>query len=436
MAKKNDSRALAARILKEVLGGHSLSDASARLLPQLEDAKDRGLAQELCYGVMRWHPQLEALTRQLLKKPLKSKDLDIQALLFIGLYQLLYLRVADHAAVHESAGAAERLGKRWAVGLVNGVLRAFQRQQGMLLAKVDADPAVHYRMPTWLLQRIQQRWPQNWQETVEALNSRPPMSLRINQQLGSRSDYLQKLADTGIGAQIIEATRSGIVLDHPLDVGSLPGFDDGLVSVQDGGAQLAAELLDPKPGEMVLDACAAPGGKSGHLLELAQGLQLTALDVDGRRLLRVQENLERLGLSATLAEGDAAAASGDWSAQTYDRILLDVPCSATGVIRRHPDIKFLRREEDIAPLVELQRSILTAIWPLLKPGGRLLYATCSMLPEENEQQVAVFLAAEESAREWGIDVPWGEACVVGRQIRPGDASMDGFYYACLEKRAK
>ncbi len=436
MAKKHDSRALAARILKEVLGGHSLSEASARLLPQLEDAKDRGLAQELCYGVMRWHPQLEALTRQLLKKPLKSKDLDIQALLFIGLYQLLYLRVADHAAVHESAGAAERLGKRWAVGLVNGVLRAFQRQQGMLLAKVDADPAVHYRMPTWLLQRIQQRWPQNWQETVAALNSRPPMSLRVNQQLGSRSDYLQKLADNGIGAQIIEATRSGIVLDHPLDVGSLPGFDDGLVSVQDGGAQLAAELLGPKPGEWVLDACAAPGGKSGHLLELAQGLQLTALDVDGRRLLRVQENLERLGLSATLAEGDAAAPSGDWSAQTYDRILLDVPCSATGVIRRHPDIKFLRREEDIAPLVELQRSILTAIWPLLKPGGRLLYATCSMLPEENEQQVAVFLAAEESAREWGIDVPWGEACALGRQIRPGDATMDGFYYACLKKRAK
>ncbi|MBA1445914.1 MAG: 16S rRNA (cytosine(967)-C(5))-methyltransferase RsmB [Chromatiales bacterium] len=436
MAKKHDSRAVAARILKEVLGGHSLSEAGARLLPQLEDAKDRGLAQELCYGVMRWHPQLEALTQQLLKKPLKSKDLDIQALLFIGLYQLLYLRVVDHAAVHESAGAAERLGKRWAVGLVNGVLRAFQRQQGMLLAKVDADPAVHYRMPTWLLQRIQQRWPQNWQETVAALNSRPPMSLRVNQQLGSRSDYLQKLADNGIGAQIIEATRSGIVLDHPLDVGSLPGFDDGLVSVQDGGAQLAAELLDPKPGEWVLDACAAPGGKSGHLLELAQGLQLTALDVDGRRLLRVQENLERLGLSATLAEGDAAAPSGDWSAQTYDRILLDVPCSATGVIRRHPDIKFLRREEDIAPLVALQHSILTAIWPLLKPGGRLLYATCSMLPEENEQQVAVFLAAEESAREWGIDVPWGEACALGRQIRPGDASMDGFYYACLEKRAK
>ncbi|QYZ65966.1 MAG: 16S rRNA methyltransferase [Gammaproteobacteria bacterium (ex Lamellibrachia satsuma)] len=436
MAKKQDSRSVAARVLKDVLGGHSLSEASARLLPQLEDAKDRGLAQELCYGVMRWHPQLEALTRQLLKKPLKPKDFDIQALLFIGLYQLLYLRVADHAAVHESAGAAERLGKRWAVGLVNGVLRAFQRQQETLLAKVDADPAVRYRMPAWLLQRIQQHWPQNWQETVEALNSRPPMSLRVNQQLGSRDDYLQKLADNGIGAQIIEATRSGIVLDQPLDVGSLPGFDDGLVSVQDGGAQLAAELLGPKPGEMVLDACAAPGGKSGHLLELAQELRLTALDVDGRRLLRVQENLERLGLSATLAEGDAAAPSGEWSAQTYDRILLDVPCSATGVIRRHPDIKYLRREEDIAPLVVLQRSILTAIWSLLKPGGRLLYATCSILPEENEQQVTAFLAAEESARECGIDAPWGEACAPGRQIRPGDSSMDGFYYACLQKREK
>jgi len=436
VAKKQDSRSVAARVLKDVLGGHSLSEASARLLPQLEDAKDRGLAQELCYGVMRWHPQLEALTRQLLKKPLKPKDFDIQALLFIGLYQLLYLRVADHAAVHESAGAAERLGKRWAVGLVNGVLRAFQRQQETLLAKVDADPAVRYRMPAWLLQRIQQHWPQNWQETVEALNSRPPMSLRVNQQLGSRDDYLQKLADNGIGAQIIEATRSGIVLDQPLDVGSLPGFDDGLVSVQDGGAQLAAELLGPKPGEMVLDACAAPGGKSGHLLELAQELRLTALDVDGRRLLRVQENLERLGLSATLAEGDAAAPSGEWSAQTYDRILLDVPCSATGVIRRHPDIKYLRREEDIAPLVVLQRSILTAIWSLLKPGGRLLYATCSILPEENEQQVTAFLAAEESARECGIDAPWGEACAPGRQIRPGDSSMDGFYYACLQKREK
>jgi 16S rRNA (cytosine967-C5)-methyltransferase len=218
-------------------------------------------------------------------------------------------------------------------------------------------------------------------------------------------------------------------------VEALPGFTEGRVSVQDGAAQLAAELLDPTAGQQVLDACAAPGGKSGHLLEHAPGIALTALDIDAARLLRVEENLTRLGLTATLCQGDAAAPAGDWAARRYDRILLDAPCSATGVIRRHPDIKLLRREGDIDALAALQRRILDAVWPLLKPGGRMLYATCSILSRENAAQAADFLARQDDAFERPIEAAWGEGCAVGRQIPPGESEMDGFYYALLEKRA-
>jgi 16S rRNA (cytosine967-C5)-methyltransferase len=420
-------------MVQGVLAGQSLSGLIPQLQASIAEARDRALAQELSYGTLRYYPRLQALLDHLMEKPLKAKDRDLSALLLIGCYQLLYMRVADHAAVNETAEVAKQLGKRWAVGLVNGVLRRLQRELDSLLADLESDEEARYAMPGWLLWEIRQRWPESWQNRVAALNSRPPMTLRVNRIRTSREAYLEQLAESGIEATANQVADSGVDLDRPHEVEHLPGFDVGDVSVQDGAAQLAAGLLDLTPGQCVLDACAAPGGKSCQLLETQPRLHLTALDIDAERLRRVAENLARLQLQAELVEGDAAQPEGEWAQRRYDRILLDVPCSATGVIRRHPDIKLLRRESDIAELASLQRRILKAIWPLLKPGGLMLYATCSILPAENEQQLNWFLVEQPDARERPIEASWGEARQVGRQIAPGEANLDGFYYALLEK---
>jgi 16S rRNA (cytosine967-C5)-methyltransferase len=421
-------------VVQGVLEGHSLSSLIPQQLSAISESRDRALAQELSYGALRCYPRLQALLGHLLQKPLKAKDRDLTALLLIGSYQLIYMRVADHAAVNETAGAAKLLGKPWAVGLVNGVLRRLQREQETLLAALESVEDAYYMMPEWLLREIRQRWPDSWRERVTALNSRPPMTLRINRLRYTREAYLTRLAEAGIEAAANPIADSGIDLERPLEVESLPGFESGDVSVQDGAAQLAAGLLELAPGLLVLDACAAPGGKSCHLLECEPGMSLTAMDIDHGRLQQVAENLSRLDLRAELVEGDAARPKGEWAERRYDRILLDVPCSASGVIRRHPDIKLLRRESDIAELADQQRRILKAIWPLLKPGGLMLYVTCSILPAENEQQLDGFLVEQPDARERPIDVAWGEACSVGRQIAPGESGADGFYYARLEKR--
>jgi len=426
-------RALAAQIIHQVVAGRSLSDCLAR---QLEKAslEHRPLIQELCYGVMRWYPRLDALALQLLERPLKAKDGDIRALILMGCYQLLYMRVADHAAVTETVEAVKALGKPWATGLVNGVLRRFQREQNPLLEQLANDPVAHNAYPEWLLDMIKTAWPEQWQTIVEASNQRPPMSLRVNQRHQGRDSYLERLKNQGISSSIILDVPTALVLERPQDVHELPGFLDGDISVQDAGAQMAADLLDLKPGQRVLDACAAPGGKSCHILEAEPELALlVSLDVDATRLERVKENLQRLGLSAELCQGDASAPVGSWAQQQYDRILLDVPCSATGVIRRHPDIKCLRRKEDIPNLVTLQSQILDAIWPLLAPGGKLLYCTCSLLPDENDVQMTQFLQRQPDAQEFPIKVTWGHARSCGRQILPGEQTMDGFYYALLEK---
>jgi 16S rRNA (cytosine967-C5)-methyltransferase len=391
------------------------------------------LLQELCYGVIRWYFRLLAISGLLLERPLKKRDRDVGLLILVGLYQLLYLRIPPHAAVAETVETARSMGKSWAAGLVNGVLRRFQREQEQLLRRVDADPIARLAHPEWLLGEIRQRWPDRWQGILQAANSRPVMSLRVNLNKIDRQDYFERLRAAAIPARPIKGVASGLVLDRPQDVQLLPGFSEGLVSVQDGGAQLAAELLDLQPGQQVLDACAAPGGKSCHILEREPAVQLTAVDLDKERLERVRENLQRLKLQASLSVGDAAAPEGEWAQSSYDRILLDVPCSATGVIRRHPDIKLLRRPEDISTLVELQQRILSKVWHLLKPGGILLYATCSLLPQENEQQIERFLAGRDDVRERPVEATWGHACEQGRQTLPGEDSMDGFYYAVLEK---
>ncbi|WP_321529193.1 16S rRNA (cytosine(967)-C(5))-methyltransferase RsmB [Sedimenticola selenatireducens] len=424
-------RVAAARLLRQLADGRSISDLLEQGLEAVSP-RDRGLVKEFCFGVARWRPRLERIAGQLLSKPIKPKEGEVQALILLGLYQLIYMRVAPHAAVAETVEAARLLRKAWAVGLINALLRRFQRERETLLALADADPLGRYAMPGWLLERIRTDWPEHWEAILQATNCHPPMSLRVNLATNNREQYLSLLAASGIEAAPIPHVPSGLVLDTPMDAEALPGFTEGRVSVQDGGAQLAAVLLDLQAGQQVLDACAAPGGKSGHIMEAA-AVQLTAMDLDQRRLERVRQNLQRLGVTAAVVQGDAAKPQGAWADRQYDRILLDVPCSATGVIRRHPDIKLLRRAQDIPALVKIQGEILRAVWPLLKPGGLLLYATCSLLSDENEEQVRRFLEQAPDARERVIMADWGRCRPVGRQTLPGEATMDGFYYACLEK---
>lgn len=429
-----DPRAVAVRLLSRLERGESLSGLLADGLADVA-IRDRSLVKAFCYGVARWWPQLEALRRGLVRRPLKARDGDIKVLLLLGIFQLQHMRIAPHAVVDQTVGAARALNKPWAAGLVNAVLRRFQRERASLMAALEQDPEARYAHPLWLLQALQSAWPEAWPGIVAAANGQPPMSLRVNRRRLSRSAYFERLRQAGIAARPIPDVPSGLMLDQPLEVAELPGFQEGLVSVQDGGAQLAAGLLAVEPGQRVLDACAAPGGKTGHILETAPGdVLVTAVDLEEERLQRVRENLDRVGLTAEVCQGDAASPRGDWAERQYPRILLDVPCSATGVIRRHPDIKLLRRASDIGALVALQSRILDAVWPLLQPGGMLLYATCSLLPEENQRQTGRFLERRADARERPIEASWGHACAVGRQTLPGEAGMDGFYYACIEKR--
>jgi 16S rRNA (cytosine967-C5)-methyltransferase len=403
----------------------------------LDDERDRPLVQELCYGVLRTLPRQEALAGLLLRKPLKRVDGDLEALILVGLYQITDTRIPPHAAVAATVEAARAMGKGWAASLVNALLRRFQRERDALLLRAGRSPEARWLFPRWLLDRIKGAWPEAWEEIVAASNARPPMCLRVNRRQATRAEYSRRLAAAGMTARPDAGSDAGLTLDQPAATAHLPGFDDGWVSVQDAGAQLAAGLLDARPGERVLDACAAPGGKTAHILERADNdLDLTALDADAQRLERVRENLRRLDLSARVIRGDATAPESEWSRVPYHRILLDAPCSATGVIRRHPDIKWLRRDTDIPALTRLQGRMLDALWPLLAPGGTLLYATCSLLPEENEQQIRAFLSRRPDVREHLLDVPWGVPRTAGRQLLPREGGTDGFFYARLEKAAR
>jgi len=429
-----DARSAAARVVAQVLEGASLS---VSLTPQLAllPAQERGLAQELSYGALRWGPRLQAVLDRLLHKPLRDKEREVLALLWVGLYQLIYTRVPEYAAVAGSVAASRALNKAWAAGLVNAVLRGFLKRRDTVLAEVDGNEVAAFAHPRWWLERLRGGRPESWRDIATANNQRPPMTLRVNRRRGSRDDYLRMLAAAGVGAMFAAHTDAGMTLAKPMDVAELPGFQEGWISVQDAGAQQAAQLLDPQPGERILDACAAPGGKAGHVLELQPALaELIAVDDDAGRMTRVKANLDRLGLQARLVVEDVGAVQRWWDGAPFDRILLDAPCSGSGVIRRHPDIKYLRRPADIAALAAEQRRLLTALWPLVKRGGMLLYVTCSILPEEDEQQVGGFLAAHADAYEEPLAVAWGGTVPHGRLILPGSDGMDGFYYASLKKR--
>ena len=426
-------RARAAQVVGQVLGeGRSLTTALSLALEHAPE-RERGLLQELCYGVCRWQPRLQVWLDRLLQRPLDPRESTVQALLLIGLYQLEQLRIPAHAAVAETVTAARELHKPWAAGLVNAILRSFLRRRAELAALMDTDPQVCTAHPGWLLERLQQDWPADWPALVAANNARPPFTLRVNRLHLDREAYRARLTAAGRVVEPVAGAATALTLAEPVEPAALPGFAEGWVSVQDAAAQWAAPLLAVQPGLRVLDACAAPGGKTGHLLECAPDLQLTALDQDPARLERVRDNLNRLRLAARLIAGDAQRPADWWDGVPYDRILLDAPCSATGVIRRHPDIKLLRRETDIAALANRQQALLTALWPLLRPGGCLLYATCSVLDQENAQVIAQFLATRSDAKEQPITADWGRPLAQGRQILPGEAGMDGLYYAVLVK---
>ncbi len=429
-----NSRLVAARVLVRVFqDGQSLTAALDHSWQNSEPlpTKDKAFVQALCFGVCRQFHRLDFVLDCLLDKPLK--DMEVKALALVGLYQLKFMRVKPHAAVSETVLAARK--KPWAKALINAVLRAYLRQQDDLENKADQIQVAALSHPDWLVKRIVQDWPEQAEAIFIANNQQPPMVLRVNCLQIQPKDYLQKLSEYGITAAPVSFCPSALLLDKPVAVEMLPGFNDGLASVQDTAAQLASALLDVQPGQRVLDVCAAPGGKTAHILEAQPNLKsLLAIDIDPTRLQRVRENLQRLKLSATLLMADATAPEQWWDGQLFDRILLDAPCSALGVIRRHPDIKLLRRAEDIQALQDLQQHIMQATWPLLAPGGIMLYATCSILKQENEQQIKAFLTTHQDAIELPIDVAWGNAREYGRQILTGESAMDGFYYARIRKQ--
>jgi 16S rRNA (cytosine967-C5)-methyltransferase len=414
------ARAAAANIILQIV---QKKKSLNELLPSLvtEKSRDRAFIQALCFGVCRYYFQLESIANQLLKK--KVSDIEVFILVLLGIYQLREMKVSPHAAVSETVAAAEELKKSHAKGLINAVLRNYQR-------RADEFNELHHLHPAWLAEKIKKDWPLDWQAIITANNQFPPFSLRINSLRISRNDYLNKY----MAAAIISETHSGIIMAEPLPITEVPGFLEGLISVQDGAAQLAAEIMQLAPGQTVLDACAAPGGKTAHILECEPALSsLIALDNNPNRLNKVKENLSRLQLNAQLICQDAACPDDWWDGKLFDRILLDAPCSGSGVIRRHPDIKLLRRPSDISKMVAEQNRLLSALWPLLKKDGLLIYSTCSIFSEENSDLLQNFLHNHPDAKEQKILTDWGKNCQVGKQILPGMNNMDGFYYACLRK---
>ncbi len=424
-------RADAAQALFLVLEqGQSASDVLPFLQEQHKD-QDKAWLQEMVYGVLRQLPLLQHWLRQMLDKPLKNRFKITEHLLILGFYQLAFSRVSEHAAVSETVDACKALNIEAMRGLVNGVLRNFIRNETK--HQLPDNPQVLSGLPKWLYKRLEQQYPESITQIAENLQARPPLWLRINQRIKTRAEYAKALEQAGISFQLSPEHPDGLIIEDKCDIKQLPGFDDGWFAVQDGAAQLAAYLLSPKAGERVLDCCAAPGGKTCHILELQPDLaKCIALDASANRLTRVHENLQRLGLEADVICADAADPASWWDQHQFDRILLDAPCSATGVIRKHPDIKWLRKSADIEQLASLQKEMLDAIWPLLAPGGTLLYATCSVLSQENSEQVANFLQRTPDARLSPISEN-ESAELPGRQILPGEQQMDGFYYARLVK---
>jgi 16S rRNA (cytosine967-C5)-methyltransferase len=416
------SFAAAGEVIGRVLAGSSLNRSLAELKTRVGAGGLAAAAQDLSYGALRAYGVADAVLDRLLEKPVS--DAALRGLLLAALSELMARPAAAHAIVHQAVEAATRLGRPRTKGLVNAVLRNYQRRAAALIAEVESSEPGCFRHPQWWIDLLKSAYPEDWPAILRAGNDHPPMTLRVNRRRSSVDAYLTKLHDAGIAARRLAG--DAIRLDIPRRVDLLPGFASGEVSVQDAGAQWAARLLDVGPGMRVLDACAAPGGKTGHILELTD-CQLVAADIDRERIERIAQNLARLGLSARVVLADCCEPERALGADVFDRILLDAPCSASGVVRRHPDSKWLRRAQDIQRFARAQRAMLDALWRVLRPGGKLLYATCSVFPSENGDQVASFLERHrDAARLAPAGLPAG-------QILPGPDS-DGFFYALLEKR--
>jgi len=431
----SNSRAIVAKILCSLLKDRGSLNT---LLGNHKDHAEFGLIQESSYGCCRWYFALECLLGQLLNKPLKKQDLDIKCLMICALYQLRELEVAEYAVINESVSATQIFKKPWAKGLVNAVLRGYQRNKEALEQALTASqPNENQAFPSWLESEIVQQWPKQALSVFQNSNRRPPMTLRVNLAKNSREQYLELLAAAGITATAGGLTNSAVYLDKPAPVTNLPGFAEGKVSVQDEASQLVPSLLQLETAQQILDACAAPGGKSCHILESEHShTKLTSIDTSESKLERIRENLERLGLESNLVAADAGELETWWDGNQFDRILLDAPCSATGVIRRHPDIKLLRKPEQIKSVGEVQSVLLSKLWTCLRPGGLLLYTTCSLLRQENEEAIKRFLDSTDSAKYEAISADWGVECAFGRQLLPGTSSgPDGFFYAVLRKKS-
>jgi 16S rRNA (cytosine967-C5)-methyltransferase len=432
------TRAVAAEVVNAVVSEGRSLDAAISEHEERVAAADRSLLRMLCFGTVRNHWRLQHWIGQLLSRPLKKRDSVINALLAVGLFQLSDTRIPDHAAVSQTVEAARQLRRPKLAGLLNACLRRFGREN--LAAQEAPADEVKYNHPQWLIDQLQRDWPDDWTAILEANNARAPMWLRANARRNGAAEYQARLNAEDITSELLGGVPEAVRLAEPCGVEALPGFAKGDASVQDAAAQIPSRWLMSAGPTRVLDACAAPGGKSGHLAELGgDGFELMAIDSDSRRIERVRENHARLGLDATIVVADASKPEKWWDGRQFDAILLDAPCSATGVIRRHPDIKLLRRASDIRELSALQGDILGALWPLLAPGGRLLYVTCSVLAEENNGVVQGFLEATDDAVEDAVlpnnnirDLMRRKAC--GYQVLPGTAEMDGFYYACLVKK--
>ena len=426
-------RGVALAILGEVLHDRrSLTNAVADHIHRVADPRERALARELASGVVRHLPSLRHVLAELLDRPLRRQDARLETVLLLGLYQVLHTRVPPHAAVHETVRLAGRTA--WRRGLANAVLRRAATGRDALLRDLEQTPDLEarYAHPRWLIDRLRVDWPEDWEGILTANSSRAPMTLRAARRAGGRTARLEALGRAGLEASAHSVAPDAIVLLRPVGVDALPGFADGAVSVQDAAAQLAVPLLELEPGLRVLDACAAPGGKTAQILDAEPGLrELVAVDVDPDRLARAGENIARTGGHARLVAADASAPGDWWDGIAFDRILIDAPCSGSGVIRRNPDIKLHRRAADLDVLEGRQSALLDAAWDMLAPSGRLVYATCSVLLREGARQMARFLERHHDAEP--IEIGWGRACGPGRQILPGEADMDGFFHACISK---
>lgn len=405
------------------------------LLPHKE-REDYPLLQEMCFGTCRHFFSLEFLLEGLLSKPLRKKDKDVKCLLLIGLYQLKHMSLPDYAVINETVSAVSNLKKPWSRGLVNGVLRNYLRDADTFEQKLKLSPAANrLDQPEWLIKQLMNDWPEHWQALAENSNQRPPMTLRVNLSKTTRDQTLQAFQESEILARPGELSESAIYLQTPTNVKALPGFADGLLSVQDEASQLIPSLMQLNPNQRVLDACSAPGGKACHILESQPDLNsLSCIDISESRLTRVFENLARLKLNAQVKAADARDLDAWWDGQEFDRVLLDAPCSATGVIRRHPDIKLLRKPEDIGELNRLQLELLSALWSTLKPEGLLLYTSCSILKKENDETVKNFIESTDNAKYEGITADWGVECEYGRQLLPlSPGGTDGFFFSLIRK---